>query len=131
MSTEISTVGIKTNNLNGAAGALTYTRTGAVYGFQIPKTSLKSKINEKRLQLPGIYFLIGQNNDGDMSSVYVGKAGFRNSQNNVENQAILARLREHADSTSEWYQDLWDYAIAFTSSEAKENGYGSFDLISS
>lgn len=85
--------------------------TGVAY--KIPRNLLgecyKSGGNiTTHLKQSGIYFLIGENDNG-IPSIYVGQAVIRKN-----GDGILGRLNEHKKSTTEKYRDYWNEAICFT-----------------
>lgn len=104
-----STMGIKAVPLCGVIGAYKYTKSDwTMVAFVIPRSALKQDITEKELQYNGIYFLMGR--DGITDKAYVGQAKKRNGGG-----SILVRLREHNDSKTEAYRDIWNYAVVITS----------------
>ena len=104
-----STMGIKVVPLCGVIGAYKYIKSDwTMVAFVIPRSALKQDITEKELQYNGIYFLMGR--DGITDKAYVGQAKKRNGGG-----SILVRLREHNDSKTEAYRDIWNYAVVVTS----------------
>ena len=85
--------------------------TGVAY--KIPRNLLnecyKSGGNiTEHLRQSGIYFLIGENDKGNLS-IYVGQAVIRKN-----GDGILGRLIEHKQSSTERYRYYWNEAICFT-----------------
>lgn len=85
--------------------------TGVAY--KVPRNLLNECYNSggnitTHLKQSGIYFLIGENDDGN-SSIYVGQAGSRKN-----GEGILLRLSEHKKSDKEKYKDYWNEVICFT-----------------
>ena len=76
--------------------------------FKIPKHELKDpKFSDPELRCNCIYILVGL--EGATRKVYVGQAKKRNN-----GESVLARLKEHAKSTTEWYSDIWNSAVVLT-----------------
>ncbi len=126
----IDTRGIETTVIE--EGRLKLTKRGSsIIAFNIPKDLVNTKITNPELQFPGIYFLIGDDIvHNNQKTLYVGKAGLRNSKNKEENKGILARLREHADSKSEWYREIWRYAMAFVCLDTRYTESGELKALS-
>lgn len=75
--------------------------------FKIPRNEIQQKFEDIELRSNCIYFLIGL--DGVTRKVYTGQAKKRNN-----GESVLARLREHDKSTTDWYCDIWTTAIVLT-----------------
>ena len=86
--------------------------------FSIPRNQIQNKFADPELRYNFIYFLFGYENSKEV--VYVGQAKKRNS-----GESVLARLREHDDSTTEKYRDKWEWIIAVTN---KNDAWGLDDL---
>ncbi len=84
--------------------------------FKIPRNEIQQKFEDDELRFNCIYFLIGL--DEVTRKVYVGQAKKRNN-----GESVLARLREHDKSTTDWYCDIWTTAIVLTN----KNGAWSLD----
>ena len=102
-------IGIKAEPVQGVLGAYKYYKSDwTMVAYLIPRAELHSIFSEKELQYNGIYFLFGRS--GLTEQVYVGQAKKRN-----QGESVLKRLREHNDSKTESYRDIWKYAIVITS----------------
>ena len=86
--------------------------------FSIPRNQIQNKFADPELRYNFIYFLFGYENSKEV--VYVGQAKKRNN-----GESVLARLREHDDSTTEKYRDRWEWIIAVTN---KNDAWGLDDL---
>ena len=86
--------------------------------FSIPRNQIQNKFADMELRYNFIYFLFGYENSKEV--VYVGQAKKRNN-----GESVLARLREHDDSTTEKYRDKWEWIIAVTN---KNDAWGLDDL---
>lgn len=75
--------------------------------FKIPRNEIQQKFEDAELRFNCIYFLIGL--DGVTRKVYTGQAKKRNN-----GESVLARLREHDKSATDWYCDIWTTAIVLT-----------------
>lgn len=85
--------------------------TGVAY--KVPRNLLSECYNSggnitNHLKQSGIYFLIGEDDDGN-SSIYVGQAS-----NRKNGDGILQRINEHKKSDTEKYKDYWNEVICFT-----------------
>ncbi|MBQ3163291.1 MAG: Eco57I restriction-modification methylase domain-containing protein [Lachnospiraceae bacterium] len=105
-----STIGIKVVPAAKVQGVYKYSKSDwTLVSYIIPRNKLDSTFVEAGLQNNCVYILIGR--EGITDKAYVGQAKERNSGGSV-----LKRLREHNDSETESYRDLWDYAVVITSS---------------
>ena len=105
-----STIGIKVVPAAKVQGVYKYSKSDwTLVSYIIPRNKLDSTFVEAGLQNNCVYILIGR--EGITDKAYVGQAKERNSGGSV-----LKRLREHNDSETESYKDLWDYAVVITSS---------------
>ena len=75
--------------------------------FVIPRDQLQLKFADTELRYNSIYFLFGYENNIEMC--YVGQAKIKNN-----GESVLARLREHDDSTTERYRYIWKWAVTVT-----------------
>lgn len=75
--------------------------------YIIDRREIQNKFADPELRYNSIYFLFGYENNLEMC--YVGQAKIRNN-----GESVLARLREHDDSTTEKYRDIWDWAVVVT-----------------
>ena len=85
--------------------------TGIAY--KIPRIKLEECKDGKssivsHLKQTGIYFLLGENQDGK-PVIYVGQAGVRKN-----GEGLLLRLLEHKKNDKESYYNDWNEAICFT-----------------
>ena len=80
-------------------------RNSIVKATYIPRSKLDSVINRDELQNPGVYFLIGKEEDSLKPTVYIGEA-----------ETLLKRLKQHNSS-----KDFWNTAICFTSEKRNIN----------
>ncbi len=71
----------------------------------IPRNKITEATKRKELQDPGIYFLIGEQNEIGKSKVYIGEA-----------EVLIARLKQHNTS-----KDFWNTAICFVSEKKNIN----------
>lgn len=72
-------------------------------GYKIPRNSLKDVSNRSDLKKPGVYFLIGHNED-DKETVYIG-----------ESEDVFKRLYQHQE------KDFWTEALVFISKDENVN----------
>ncbi|CAD6492887.1 MAG: hypothetical protein LAKADJCE_00386 [Candidatus Argoarchaeum ethanivorans] len=72
-------------------------------GYKIPRNSLKDVSNRSDLKKPGVYFLIGHNED-DKETVYIG-----------ESEDVFKRLYQHQE------KDFWTEALVFISKDENLN----------
>lgn len=72
-------------------------------GFKIPRNNLKDVSNRSDLKKPGVYFLIGHNED-DKEIVYIGEA-----------EDVFKRLYQHQE------RDDWTEALVFISKDENLN----------
>jgi len=91
---------------NGDAGGLMCIELSnwSGLGFRIPRAQLAGAINLEYVNTPGVYILLGSNEE-DEPMAYVGKS-----------EAILKRLNDHAVK-----KDFWTEAIAFVSKDGHLN----------
>lgn len=75
--------------------------------YIIDRREIQNKFTDPELRYNCIYFLFGYENTTEMC--YVGQAKKRNS-----GESVLARLREHDQSTTEKYSEVWDWAVVVT-----------------
>lgn len=114
-----NTINIKTLNVKSHIGSAKYVNDDwGTVAFVIPRNELQMSFEDIELQYNCIYFLIGFENNKEM--IYVGQAKKRNNGGSV-----LKRLREHDDSTTEKYRDVWDWVIVVTN---KNDTWGLDDL---
>lgn len=72
-------------------------------GYKIPRNNLKDVSNRSDLKKPGVYFLIGHNED-DKETVYIG-----------ESEDVFKRLYQHQE------KDFWTEALVFISKDENLN----------
>lgn len=72
-------------------------------GYKIPRNNLKDVSNRSDLKKPGVYFLIGHNED-DKETVYIG-----------ESEDVFKRLYPHQE------KDFWTEALVFISKDENLN----------
>ena len=72
-------------------------------GYKIPRNNLKDVSNRSDLKKPGVYFLIGHNED-DKEAVYIG-----------ESEDVFKRLYQHQE------KDFWTEALVFISKDENLN----------
>lgn len=72
-------------------------------GYRIPRNNLKDVSNRSDLKKPGVYFLIGHNED-DKETVYIG-----------ESEDVFKRLYQHQE------KDFWTEALVFISKDENLN----------
>ena len=72
-------------------------------GYKIPRNNLKDVSNRSDLKKPGVYFLIGHNED-DKQTVYIG-----------ESEDVFKRLYPHQE------KDFWTEALVFISKDENLN----------
>lgn len=72
-------------------------------GYRIPRNNLKDVSNRSDLKKPGVYFLIGHNED-DKQTVYIG-----------ESEDVFKRLYQHQE------KDFWTEALVFISKDENVN----------
>lgn len=72
-------------------------------GYRIPRNNLKDVSNRSDLKKPGVYFLIGHNED-DKQTVYIG-----------ESEDVFKRLYQHQE------KDFWTEALVFISKDENLN----------
>lgn len=72
-------------------------------GYKIPRNNLKNVSNRSDLKKPGVYFLIGHNED-DKETVYIG-----------ESEDVFKRLYQHQE------KDFWTEALVFISKDENLN----------
>lgn len=72
-------------------------------GYKIPRNNLKDVSNRSDLKKPGVYFLIGHNED-DKEAVYLG-----------ESEDVFKRLYQHQE------KDFWTEALVFISKDENLN----------
>lgn len=72
-------------------------------GYKIPRNNLKNVSNRSDLKKPGVYFLIGQNED-DKETVYIG-----------ESEDVIKRLYQHQE------KDFWTEVLVFISKDENLN----------
>jgi len=72
-------------------------------GYRIPRNNLKDVSNRSDLKKPGVYFLIGHNED-DKEAVYIG-----------ESEDVFKRLYQHQE------KDFWTEALVFISKDENLN----------
>lgn len=72
-------------------------------GYKIPRNNLKDVSNRSDLKKPGVYFLIGHNED-DKETVYIG-----------ESEDAFKRLYQHQE------KDFWTEALVFISKDENLN----------
>lgn len=114
-----NTINIKSLNVKSHIGSAKYVNDDwGTVAFVIPRNELQMRFEDIELQYNCIYFLIGFENNKEM--IYVGQAKKRNNGGSV-----LKRLREHDDSTTEKYRDVWDWVIVVTN---KNDTWGLDDL---
>ncbi len=68
--------------------------------YRIPRTEIKDCTDREDLQNPGVYFLLGKDEQGD-ELIYIGEA-----------ESILTRLNSHLNSN-----DYWSEVIVFMSKD--------------
>lgn len=83
--------------------------------YKIPRHKLFACKERDDLSQSGVYFLFGNNDEGDV--VYIGQAGVRKN-----GSGILARLNEHDKNPD---KDYWTEAVVFTTSN---NSFGPTEL---
>lgn len=71
--------------------------------YKIPRNNLKDVSNRSELKKPGVYFLIGHNED-DKETVYIG-----------ESEDVFKRLYQHQE------KDFWTEALVFISKDENLN----------
>ncbi|MBT3985725.1 GIY-YIG nuclease family protein [archaeon] len=81
------------------------TKDGVVKALFIPRNKIIDAIKRKELQDPGIYFLIGENNEVGKPRVYIGEA-----------EVLLTRIKQHNSS-----KDFWNSVICFVSEKKNIN----------
>ena len=114
-----NTINIKSLPVQCHVGASKYVNDDwGTIAFSFPRNQIQNKFADKELRYNFIYFLFGY--EGSQEVVYVGQAKKRNS-----GESVLARLREHDDSTTEKYRDKWAWVIAVTN---KDDAWGLDDL---
>ena len=72
-------------------------------GYRIPRNKLKDVSNRSDLKKPGVYFLIGYNED-DKETVYIG-----------ESEDVIKRLYQHKE------KDFWTEVLVFISKDENLN----------
>jgi hypothetical protein len=72
-------------------------------GYKIPRNNLKNVSNRSDLKKPGVYFLIGHNED-DKETAYIG-----------ESEDVIKRLYQHQKN------DFWTEALVFISKDENLN----------
>lgn len=97
--------------------------TGIVY--KIPRTMLdecKDGYGDivKHLKQTGIYFLLGQNADTGINSIYIGQAVVRKN-----GEGLLYRINEHKRNNKERYWNDWNEAIVLTT---QNNSFGPTEI---
>lgn len=114
-----NTINIKSLPVQCHVGASKYVNDDwGTIAFSFPRNQIQNKFADKELRYNFIYFLFGY--EGSQEVVYVGQAKKRNS-----GESVLARLREHDDSTTEKYRNKWAWVIAVTN---KDDAWGLDDL---
>ena len=132
-----STLGIKSRPAKGLDGGRVmqcyYRDDWSIEAWTIERSNIGKRILEKRLEYPGIYFLIGDITGGNSTKdVYIGKAGLRNAKGASadEQKPVLRRLREHNSNENENYYDRWSYAVIFTSHKPSDIPNSADELVS-
>lgn len=114
-----STINIKSVPVQGHIGASRFSNDDwKTIAFSFPRTELTKKFADRELRYNSIYFLFGYE-DGH-EAVYVGQALKRGN-----GESVLARLREHDESTTEKYRDKWTWVVVLTN---EDDTWGSTEL---
>jgi len=79
-----------------------------VCAIKIPRNELDIPFVEPETKYYGVYFLVGEDENG-VRQYYVGQAGLREC-----GESVIQRCKEHAKSTSEWYQPFWRSIVFFS-----------------
>lgn len=103
-----NTINIKSEPVQAHIGSQKWSNDDwATIAFLIDRREIQHRFADPELRYNCIYFLIGYGTDKEL--VYVGQAKKRNN-----GESVLARLREHDDSTTEKYRDQWQWIVAVT-----------------
>lgn len=74
-------------------------------GLVIPRSSLPAEKTRKELNAPGVYILVGPSAEGDLPTIYIGKA-----------DPICRDLEQH-----DFQKNFWTWAVVFTSKDNSLN----------
>ncbi len=81
------------------------TKDGIVKAIFIPRNKLADAVKRQELQDPGIYFLIGEQNEIGKPRIYIGEA-----------EVLITRIKQHNSS-----KDFWNSVICFVSEKKNIN----------
>lgn len=103
-----NTINIKSEPVQAHIGSQKWSDDDwSTIAFLIDRREIQHRFADPELRYNCIYFLIGYGTDKEL--VYVGQAKKRNN-----GESVLARLREHDDSTTEKYRDQWQWIVVVT-----------------